>query len=70
MKDIFRIKIEKLKLMENKYIISGGLIALSALSAYSEQKQDTPLNIVYIMADDHTTQMLSCYDNRYVETPN
>lgn len=27
-------------------------------------------NIVYIMTDDHTAQMMSCYDNRYVETPN
>lgn len=56
--------------MENKHIIYSGLIALSALSACSEQKQDIPLNIVYIMTDDHTAQMMSCYDNRYVETPN
>ena len=27
-------------------------------------------NIVYIMTDDHTAQMMSCYDRRYVETPN
>ena len=27
-------------------------------------------NIVYIMTDDHTAQMMSCYDNRYVQTPN
>ena len=27
-------------------------------------------NVVYIMTDDHTAQMMSCYDNRYVETPN
>ncbi len=27
-------------------------------------------NIVYIMTDDHTAQMMSCYDKRYVETPN
>ena len=26
-------------------------------------------NIVYIMTDDHTAQMMSCYDNRFVETP-
>ena len=29
-----------------------------------------PYNIVYIMTDDHTAQMMSCYDNRYIETPN
>ena len=27
-------------------------------------------NVVYIMTDDHTAQMMSCYDNRFVETPN
>ena len=29
-----------------------------------------PLNIVYIMTDDHTAQMMSCYDTRYMDTPN
>ena len=27
-------------------------------------------NIVYIMTDDHTAQMMSCYDKRYISTPN
>ena len=27
-------------------------------------------NIVYIMTDDHTAQMMSCYDNRHISTPN
>ncbi len=27
-------------------------------------------NIVYIMTDDHTAQMMSCYDTRFVHTPN
>ncbi len=27
-------------------------------------------NVVYIMTDDHTAQMMSCYDNRFVKTPN
>ncbi|MEG1581084.1 MAG: sulfatase [Bacteroidaceae bacterium] len=27
-------------------------------------------NIVYIMTDDHTAQMMSCYDKRFVSTPN
>lgn len=31
------------------------------------QKQ---MNIVYIMSDDHAEQMISCYDKRYIETPN
>lgn len=27
-------------------------------------------NIVYIMTDDHTAQMMSCYDSSNVQTPN
>ncbi|MDP3451630.1 MAG: sulfatase [Bacteroidales bacterium] len=29
-----------------------------------------PLNIVYIMSDDHSYQTISCYDNRFIKTPN
>lgn len=36
----------------------------------AETAQEKPLNIVYIMTDDHTAQMMSCYDTRYAETPN
>lgn len=28
------------------------------------------MNILYIMTDDHTAQMMSCYDTRYASTPN
>lgn len=35
-----------------------------------QQMENKPLNIVYIMTDDHTAQMMSCYDTRYMETPN
>ncbi|MDE6489504.1 MAG: sulfatase-like hydrolase/transferase, partial [Paramuribaculum sp.] len=31
---------------------------------------DNRLNIVYIMTDDHTSQAMSCYDKRYIDTPN
>ena len=41
-------------------------LSLLALSATAQEKY----NVVYIMTDDHTAQMMSCYDNRYVETPN
>ncbi|MDE6651761.1 MAG: sulfatase [Paramuribaculum sp.] len=36
----------------------------------AEQAQQKPMNIVYIMTDDHTAQMMSCYDTRYMNTPN
>ena len=49
-------------------------IALMALTAAScaQQKDEAqkPLNIVYIMTDDHTAQMMSCYDTRHISTPN
>jgi len=39
---------------------------LLPLAAAAQQRY----NIVYIMTDDHTAQMMSCYDNRHVSTPN
>ena len=38
--------------------------------AGGESSQVSRPNIVYIMTDDHTAQMMSCYDTRFVETPN
>lgn len=32
--------------------------------------QQKPLNIVYIMTDDHAQQTMSCYDKRFANTPN
>lgn len=49
---------------------SVGAIFLPAVSVQAQQSADGPYNVVYIMTDDHTAQMMSCYDNRYVETPN
>ena len=49
--------------MNNFYALALLPVALQA------QAQIRP-NIVYIMTDDHTAQMMSCYDKRYVSTPN
>ena len=46
-----------------------GFAASSCQNAKAEQ-QKKPYNIVYIMTDDHTAQMMSCYDTRHIETPN
>lgn len=46
------------------------LSLLAVLAAQAAQAQEQRPNIVYIMTDDHTAQMMSCYDNRFVETPN
>lgn len=49
--------------------IAGTAVMVAATSC-SDGKKEQHYNIVYIMTDDHTSQMMSCYDNRYVETPN
>lgn len=51
-------------------LLYGGILSLSALTGCAESATEKPLNIVYIMTDDHTAQMMSCYDKRYMETPN
>lgn len=61
--------------MENKNLyLPLACIAFAGLlsSSCSGKKKDEvrQYNIVYIMTDDHTAQMMSCYDNRFVKTPN
>lgn len=50
----------------------AGLATLATVTSCQQQKKEEakPYNIVYIMTDDHTAQMMSCYDTRYMETPN
>ena len=49
----------------------AGAAALASYGCKATPKKETkPLNIVYIMTDDHTRQMMSCYDRRHIETPN
>ena len=47
----------------------AGVAALASCSGKAQQVTK-PLNIVYIMTDDHTRQMMSCYDDRHISTPN
>jgi len=57
--------------MRNIRFVYGGMAAL-AICGCTQKNGDAPkrLNIVYIMTDDHTQQMMSCYDTRYACTPN
>lgn len=50
----------------------GGCVAATATLAGCGQRvaKPRPMNILYIMTDDHTSQMMSCYDRRYASTPN
>lgn len=43
---------------------------LQSCQPKESEEPNKPCNIVYIMTDDHTAQMMSCYDTRYIETPN
>lgn len=61
-----------------KYLLVPGLVAVAATGVGvcttqctpAKAAEQKPLNIVYIMTDDHTAQMMSAYDTRFMETPN
>ena len=36
----------------------------------NDSENQKPLNIIYIMSDDHSIQTISSYDNRFINTPN
>lgn len=54
------------------FSLTGAAAVASMTSCTSQKKaeEQKQYNIVYIMTDDHTAQMMSCYDHRYMETPN
>lgn len=68
--------------MNNNYqnILSGTAMTLMALPVLGQNPGQTAPdnaasptkrpNIVYIMTDDHTAQMMSSYDRRHISTPN
>ena len=45
-----------------------GAIAMGAVVPAQAQKK--PMNIVFIMSDDHSYQTISAYDKRFISTPN
>ena len=52
------------------YTVASFTVLGSLVSCQNARKEAQRPNIVYIMTDDHTAQMMSCYDTRYIETPN
>ena len=52
--------------------LAGSLIPCTGATAQNKPQTDPQkrYNVVMIMTDDHTAQMMSCYDKRYVSTPN
>ncbi len=47
-----------------------GIALTTACHTKEKEKEQKPLNILYIMTDDHSYQTISAYDNRYIQTPN
>lgn len=54
--------------------ISASFLAVTSQQAIAKKtaatNTDNRPNIVYIMTDDHTAQMMSCYDTTHIRTPN
>ena len=56
--------------MNSKKLMFVGGAMLSVMSACTTAKEEKPLNIIYIMTDDHTRQAMGCYGYNYANTPN
>src|SRR5690554_4175883 len=54
-----------------KNAIKMFVVTLATLAACQSpnKEEKKPLNIVYIMTDDHAYQTISAYDDRYIDTP-
>ena len=50
--------------------MAGGALSVLALNTCTNKSKATRLNIVYIMTDDHTRQVMGCYGSDYADTPN
>ena len=58
--------------LKSLYLLTGiaAVAGTSCSQPSGEQAAQKPLNILYIMTDDHSFQTLSAYDGRYIQTPN
>ena len=46
------------------------ILLIYFIKKHREQSEDIPPNIIFIMADDHTKQAMSCYGSNINQTPN
>jgi len=67
-KPIFAEKTQAMS--KSRIALTSGMAAAAAFGCGQKQEEAPRWNIVYIMTDDHTEQMMSCYDTRYASTPN
>ena len=57
----------------NQLFLLTGLVAVTLPACVQKDKKgvsEKPMNILYIMCDDHSYQTISAYDHRFIETPN
>ncbi|MDY3070239.1 MAG: sulfatase [Parabacteroides sp.] len=56
----------------NYLLIPITALAFSSCTGQKESKEQMqkPMNIIYIMSDDHSYQTISAYDKRFINTPN
>ena len=57
----------------NQLFLLTGLVAVTLPACVQKDKKgvsEKPMNILYIMCDDHSYQTVSAYDHRFIETPN
>ena len=52
------------------FSLTGAAMLASLPSCKEKEESKKPMNILYIMCDDHSYQTISAYDNRFIETPN
>ena len=50
--------------------LTGAAVLPMLTSCADEAKKELPMNILYIMCDDHSYQTISAYDTTFIRTPN
>lgn len=50
--------------------LAGLTLAMSPASMMAQNRAQKPMNIVFIMSDDHAYQAISAYDSSLIKTPN
>ena len=56
--------------MDSSRLLALPLAAAALASCAQKEQEKSQPNILFIMTDDHTTQAMSCYGGRLIETPN
>ena len=60
--------------MQKNHLLLPALASLAACTGGDKKQEaaapEQPMNILFIMCDDHSYQTISAYDQRYIETPN